>query len=111
MPTRPTRSDRSPRSLRARGHERSAKIAPHERRIRRCAGPRKARPVRLADAADEVSLDSEIDYDDEQEEDQIPLDIVEAIEAGVLLDDPGSSKPKATRSADPLGPQVPLAPE
>ena len=40
------------------------------------------------DAADEVSLDSEIDYDDEQEEDQLPLDVVEATEAGVLLDDP-----------------------
>ena len=40
------------------------------------------------DAADVVSLDSEIDYDDEQEEDQLPLDVVEAIEAGVLLDDP-----------------------
>ena len=40
------------------------------------------------DAGDEVSLDSEIDYDDEQDEDQAPLDVVEAIEAGVLLDDP-----------------------
>jgi hypothetical protein len=40
------------------------------------------------DAGDAVSLDSEIDYDDEQDEDQLPLDLVEAIEAGVLLDDP-----------------------
>ena len=40
------------------------------------------------DAADEVSLDSEVDYDDEQEEDQLPLDVAEAREAGVLLDDP-----------------------
>jgi hypothetical protein len=39
-------------------------------------------------AADFVSLDSEVDFDDEQEEDQRPLDVVEAIEAGVLLDDP-----------------------
>ncbi len=39
-------------------------------------------------AADAVSLDSEIDYDDEQEDDQLPLDVVEAIEAGVMLDDP-----------------------
>jgi len=39
-------------------------------------------------AADAVSLDSEIDYDDEQDDDQAPLDVVEAIEAGVLLDDP-----------------------
>lgn len=45
-------------------------------------------PFVSPDAADEVSLDSEIDYDDEQEEDQLPLDVVEAAEAGVLLDDP-----------------------
>ncbi|MGD1011454.1 MAG: hypothetical protein ABR925_02805 [Acidimicrobiales bacterium] len=45
-------------------------------------------PYISEDAADEVSLDSEIDYDDEQEEDQRPLDVVEAIEAGVMLDDP-----------------------
>jgi hypothetical protein len=45
-------------------------------------------PFVADDAADAVSLDSEIDYDDEQEEDQSPLDVVEAIEAGVLLDDP-----------------------
>ncbi len=40
------------------------------------------------DAPDEVSLDSEVDFDDEQEEDQLPLDVVEATEVGVLLDDP-----------------------
>jgi hypothetical protein len=45
-------------------------------------------PFLASDAADAVSLDSEIDYDDEQEDDQLPLDVVEAIEAGVLLDDP-----------------------
>lgn len=45
-------------------------------------------PFLASDAADAVSLDSEIDYDDEQEDDQAPLDVVEAIEAGVLLDDP-----------------------
>jgi hypothetical protein len=45
-------------------------------------------PFLAPDAADAVSLDSEIDYDDEQEDDQLPLDVVEAIEAGVLLDDP-----------------------
>jgi hypothetical protein len=45
-------------------------------------------PFVAPDAGDEVSLDSEIDYDDEQDEDQAPLDVVEAIEAGVLLDDP-----------------------
>ncbi len=45
-------------------------------------------PFVASDAGDEVSLDSEIDYDDEQDEDQLPLDVVEAIEAGVMLDDP-----------------------
>ncbi len=39
-------------------------------------------------AADFVSLDSEVDFDDEQEEDQLPLDVIEARQAGVLLDDP-----------------------
>ena len=38
--------------------------------------------------AETVSLDSEIDFDDEQEDDQLPLDVVEAAEMGVLLDDP-----------------------
>ena len=42
------------------------------------------------DAAAIAPLDSEIDFDDEQEEDQLPLDVVEASEAGVLLDDPES---------------------
>ena len=53
-------------------------------------GPARERPDPYVapDAADAVSLDSEIDYDDEREEDQLPLDVVEAIEAGVLLDDP-----------------------
>jgi hypothetical protein len=31
---------------------------------------------------------NEIDFDDEREEDQLPLDVVEATELGVLLDDP-----------------------
>jgi len=55
-------------------------------------GPVAERPEPFVspEAADEVSLDSEVDYDDEQEEDQLPLDVVEAIEAGVLLDDPES---------------------
>jgi hypothetical protein len=48
------------------------------------------------DAAEKVSLDSEIDYDDEQEEDQLPLDVVEAIEAGVMLDDPEVVDDEAT---------------
>ena len=39
-------------------------------------------------AARDASLDSEIDFDDEQEGDQLPLDVIEAQEAGALLDDP-----------------------
>ena len=39
-------------------------------------------------ADDSVSLDSEIDFDDEREDDQLPLDVVEAREVGALLDDP-----------------------
>jgi hypothetical protein len=35
-----------------------------------------------------VSLVVEVDFDDEQDEDQLPLDVVEGIEAGVMLDDP-----------------------
>jgi hypothetical protein len=45
-------------------------------------------PLDPEDAAEVAPLDSEIDFDDEQEEDQLPLDVVEAAEAGVLLDDP-----------------------
>lgn len=37
---------------------------------------------------EDAPLDSEIDFDNEAEEDQLPLDEVEAIEAGVNLDDP-----------------------
>jgi hypothetical protein len=50
--------------------------------------PETPEPLLKEDAAEAPSLDSEIDFDDEQEEDQAPLDYVEAIEAGVLLDDP-----------------------
>jgi hypothetical protein len=45
-------------------------------------------PLELDDAADIAPLDNETDFDDEQEEDQVPLDETEAAEAGVLLDDP-----------------------
>jgi hypothetical protein len=45
-------------------------------------------PLEPDDAAEIAPLDSETDFDDEQEEDQAPLDEVEAEEAGVLLDDP-----------------------
>jgi hypothetical protein len=45
-------------------------------------------PLVPEDAADIAPLDSEVDFDDEQEEDQVPLDETEAAEAGVLLDDP-----------------------
>ena len=45
-------------------------------------------PFVADDAAEEVSPDSEIDFDDEQDDDQMTLDVVEAMEAGVMLDDP-----------------------
>ena len=45
-------------------------------------------PLDPEDAAEIAPLDSEIDFDDEQEEDQLPIDQTEAAEAGVLLDDP-----------------------
>ena len=45
-------------------------------------------PLDPEDAAEVAPLDSEVDFDDEQEEDQLPLDEKEAAEAGVLLDDP-----------------------
>jgi hypothetical protein len=45
-------------------------------------------PLDQEDAADIAPLDNETDFDDEQEEDQVPLDETEAAEAGVLLDDP-----------------------
>ena len=37
---------------------------------------------------DDAPLDSEVDFDDEADDDQLPLDQVEAIELGVNLDDP-----------------------
>jgi hypothetical protein len=45
-------------------------------------------PLDPEDAADIAGRDSEIDFDDDLGDDQLPLDIVEAVEAGVLLDDP-----------------------
>jgi hypothetical protein len=45
-------------------------------------------PLDPEDAAEVAPLDSEIDFDDDQEEDQLLLDETEAAEAGVLLDDP-----------------------
>ena len=47
-------------------------------------------PLDPEDAAEVAPRDSEIDFDDEQEEDQAPLDVAEAAELGVLLDDPES---------------------
>ena len=40
------------------------------------------------DAAEVAPRDSEIDFDDETEGDQLPLDTLEAEEVGALLDDP-----------------------
>lgn len=45
-------------------------------------------PLAPVDAADIAGRDSEVDFDDETEEDQLPLDELEARELGVLLDDP-----------------------
>ncbi|HVB05250.1 MAG TPA: hypothetical protein VNF07_03255 [Acidimicrobiales bacterium] len=50
--------------------------------------PETSEPLDPEDAESQPALDSEIDFDDEREEDQEVLDVVEAIEAGVLLDDP-----------------------
>lgn len=44
-------------------------------------------PYDLHDPDDPV-LDSEVDFDDEADEDQLPLDLVEAMELGANLDDP-----------------------
>ena len=45
-------------------------------------------PFEREDAAEIAGLDNEVDFDDEHDDDQLPLDIVEAIEADALLDDP-----------------------
>jgi hypothetical protein len=45
------------------------------------------------DAAEVAPRDSEIDFDDETDDDQLPLDVIEAAEVGVLLDDPESMTP------------------
>jgi len=45
-------------------------------------------PLLPEDAAEVASRDSEIDFDDETEDDQLPLDTREAREVGALLDDP-----------------------
>lgn len=45
-------------------------------------------PYESPDVADAASSDSEVDFDDETDDDQAPLDVVEAIETGTLLDDP-----------------------
>jgi len=37
---------------------------------------------------EDAPFDSEIDFDDETDDDQLPLDEVEAIELGVNFDDP-----------------------
>lgn len=45
-------------------------------------------PIEPEDAAEAPGRDSEIDFDDERDDDQLPLDQVEAIEIGAMLDDP-----------------------
>jgi hypothetical protein len=50
--------------------------------------PERTEPLVPQDAASYPLLDSEIDFDDERDDDQLPLDEVEAVEANALLDDP-----------------------
>lgn len=45
-------------------------------------------PLTPEDAADVASQDSEIDFDDEVDDEVGSIDVVEAIEADALLDDP-----------------------
>jgi hypothetical protein len=51
----------------------------------------RADPLDHEDASEVGPRDSEIDFDDETDDDQLPLDEVEAREAGVWLDDPEQS--------------------
>lgn len=50
--------------------------------------PEETEPLDPEDAAEAPGLDSEVDFDDERDDDQGVLDLVEAIEADALLDDP-----------------------
>lgn len=45
-------------------------------------------PFEREDAAEAPALDSEIDFDDEQPDEQAPLDLLEAEESASLFDDP-----------------------
>jgi hypothetical protein len=47
-----------------------------------------AEPLDPEDASEVAPRDSEIDFDDEQDDEIGSLDVVEAREAGALLDDP-----------------------
>jgi hypothetical protein len=49
-------------------------------------------PLVPEDVAEVAPRDSEIDFDDERDDDQLPLDTVEAAELGVLLDPEDLSK-------------------
>lgn len=50
--------------------------------------PEPPEPLELEDAAEVAPRDSEVDFDDDSGDDQLPLDVKEAREVGVLLDDP-----------------------
>ncbi len=50
--------------------------------------PEAPEPLELEDAAEVAPRDSEVDFDDDLGDDQLPLDVTEAREMGVLLDDP-----------------------
>jgi hypothetical protein len=47
-------------------------------------------PLERDDVVTRVDNDSEIDFDDERDDDQLPADAVEELEAGTNLDDPES---------------------
>lgn len=48
--------------------------------------PEAPEPLVPEDAAEVAPRDSEVDFDDDRGDDQLPLDVVEAAELGVLLD-------------------------
>ena len=55
-----------------------------------------APPYEREDAAEVAARDSEVDFDDEADEEIPPLDVVEAAELGVLLDDPEADDSEET---------------
>ena len=91
-----TRPDSRRAGPRANGRHTGSGSGPMERRLAMHERPAQdeipvieaGEPLAPVDAADIAGRDSEVDFDDETEEDQLPLDELEARELGVLLDDP-----------------------